>query len=209
MHLPKPSESGSFELTPAGTHVGICYRFIDLGTQMNDYKGERKTRHEIMLSWELPDELMADGRPFTCSKTYTWSMNDKATLRQHLESWRGKAFVDEDFEGPQAFNTRKLIGVPCMIAITHVAGERDGKVMDRIASIGKLTKGINVPPLTNAKVYLALEPEGWSQEIYETLSDKVKTKIIGSPEYRDLMAKKSRPDDPGQGNGTYDDEIPF
>src|SRR5271168_3727728 len=100
MFLPKPSDNGNFELTPAGTFLALCYRFIDRGTQISEFMGEKKTRREVMISWELVGEVMSDGRPFSASKTYTLSMHEKATLRKDLEAWRGKAFVDADFEGP-------------------------------------------------------------------------------------------------------------
>ena len=43
MHLPKPEEGGSFTPIPPGTHLGVCYRVIDLGTQMSNFQGETKT----------------------------------------------------------------------------------------------------------------------------------------------------------------------
>lgn len=209
MYLPKPSESTSFELTPAGTFVAICYRFIDRGTQMSEYMGERKTRHEIMLTWELCNELMEDGRPFSASKTYTWSMNEKASLRKDLESWRGKAFSDDDFDGPNAFNTRKLLGAPCMLNIVHET--KNDKTFAKIAGISKLVKGMQVPALVNKPTYLALTQEGWDSETYTNLSERLKEIIASSPEYKDLMQSMSKHDDPGAGQSVYDysDEIPF
>lgn len=210
MQLPKPSESGSFELTPAGTFVAVCYRFIDRGTQISEYMGDKKIRREVMLSWELADELMSDGRPFSASKTYTWSMNEKATLRKDLESWRGRAFEDADFEGENAFNTKKLLGAPCMMTITHET--RGDKTYAKVASIGKLLKGVTPPPLVNKIQYLSLTPEGWDAAVYADLSEKMKSVISSSPEYREMMEKNHRHDDPGNGfHPGHDpsDEIPF
>lgn len=210
MQLPKPSESGSFELVPAGTHVAICYRFVDRGTQMTEYMGDRKTRHEIMLTWELPHEAMTDGRPFVISKTYTWSMNEKATLRKHLEAWRGKAFTDDDFEGPNAFDTKKLLGAPCMLTITHET--RGDKTFANISGIGKLTKGIEVPQMQNPKLYLALTQERWDRDVFMGLSEKMQGIIAQSPEYKDLMQSMRQADDPGlpEARGGFpDDDIPF
>lgn len=210
MQIPKPSESGSFELTPAGTFVAVCYRFIDRGTQVAEFMGDRKIRREVMISWELADELMADGRPFAASKTYTWSMHEKATLRKDLEAWRGKAFTDDDFDGPNAFNTKKLLGAPCMLTITHET--KDGKTYAKISSIGKLMRGMTPPPLVNPIQYLALTEEGWDASVYGALSDKMKSVISASPEYKEIIAKSHRHDDPGNGfnaGGDPNDEIPF
>lgn len=209
MQVPKPSEGGTFELVPSGTYVAICYRFIDCGTHANQYEGKAKIRHEVMISWELPDELMADGRPFAISKRYTWSMHEKSSLRKDLEAWRGRAFATEDFEGPQAFNTKKLLGAPCMLTIAHTT--KKDQTFANIVGIGKLVKGMQVPPAHNKIVYLALTNEGWDPDVYAALSDTMKQIIAGSPEYDDLMKKLRRNDDPGN-NGEdiiYDDPIPF
>jgi hypothetical protein len=210
MQLPKPTEGGSFELTPAGTFVAVCYRFIDLGTQMIEYMGEQKIQRKVLLSWELADELMADGRPFSASKQYTWSMHEKATLRKDLEAWRGKAFTDDDFEGPDAFNTKKLLGAPCMLTVTH--STKGDKTFANISSIGKLLRGVTPPPLVNKMQYLALVEGSYDPEIYANLSDNLKTKIAASPEYRELVIDRRQHDDPGNGyhmGADPDDSIPF
>lgn len=210
MQLPKPTEGGNFELTPAGTFVAVCYRFIDLGTQQSEYMGETKIKRKVLLSWELADELMADGRPFSASKSYAWSMHEKATLRKDLEAWRGKAFTDEDFEGPNAFNTKKLLGAPCMLTITHTT--KEGKTYSNIASIGKLLRGVTPPPLVNKLQYLALVPDEFDAEIYGGLSDNLKAKIASSPEYQEIALGRRQHDDPGNGyhaGHDPDDAIPF
>jgi hypothetical protein len=71
MYLPAPSEGGSYTPPPVGTHLALCYRIIDLGTQKTTYNGETKTAHKLMISWELPQERMDDGRPFAISKRCT------------------------------------------------------------------------------------------------------------------------------------------
>ncbi len=195
MILPKPSENGTFELTPAGTFTAICYRFIDRGTQKNEYNGETKMRHEVMLTWELCGELMADGRPFSISKTYTFSTHEKATFRKDLEAWRGKAFVDEDFEGPKAFDTKKLLGVPCTLTVTHTT--KGDRTYANVASLGKVMRGVTVPARVNDTVYLALIKSEFDPAAYSTLSDKMKVFISSSPEYQELARGASAHDDPG------------
>jgi hypothetical protein len=182
MYLPKPSES-TFELPPAGTHIGICYRVLDLGTQDGSYNGKPTRKHKIMISWELPDEKMTDGRPFVVSQRYTWSMSDKAALRKDLESWRGKPFTDADF-GPGGFDIRKLLGVPCLLTIVHTEG--DTKYAN-IKSVTGLMKGMAAPPLTNDKVFLGLTVELWEPEVFYKLSDGMQETIKSSPEYAELV----------------------
>ena len=89
MKLPK-NDSKVYQIVPAGNHLAVCFSVVDLGTQEIEYQGEIKRQHKIRISWELVDELMEDGRPFVVSQKYTLSSFEKATLMQHLNSWRGR-----------------------------------------------------------------------------------------------------------------------
>lgn len=209
MFIPKPNEGGDFTPAPAGTHIARCYRFIDLGTHISEYNGEKKTRHEILLSWELSDEFMEDGKPYTINKRYTWSMHEKSTLRKHLEAWRKKPFADEDFEGPNAFDTRNIVGKPCTLTIVGVQ-KRDGGIGSKVESVGPMIKGAEARELANKPIYLALTPDRWDASVYSELGDYFKGVIADAPEYRELMNKLRRPDDPsGNGRGALDDDITF
>lgn len=211
MHLPTPTEGGSFTPPPPGTHPAICYRFIDLGTQVQDYQGERKQARKVMISWEItdPDVRMEDGRPFILSSRYTWSMHEKATLRKTLESWRGKPFVDGDF-GPGGFNVKNLIGVGCFVSVIHK--EKEGKTYGNITGIVKLPKGMNAGELVNETVYLSLDD--FDRDTFNKLGEGLQTIIKGSPEYQSLARQNGSgggdeyPSDYGGGSGP-DDDIPF
>ena len=50
-------EEQAYELAPAGSHTAVCLRVVDLGTQAGMYGPKR----QILISWELPDDQMADG----------------------------------------------------------------------------------------------------------------------------------------------------
>lgn len=209
MYVPKPS-GGDFELVPAGNHLAICYRFIDLGTQLVEYKGAQKTQRKILISWELPNELLTTGdyagQPFTMGKKYTWSMSEKANLRKDLESWRGKAFTDDDFEGPNRFNARKLIGAPCMLSVVHES--RDGNTYANIKAIAALPKGMEKPKPVTTPVYFSLEKEFFDNSVLDNLSDKLKEIIKGSPEYREIV--EGVPYIPPKNEPNHlDDEVPF
>lgn len=209
MYVPKPS-GGDFEIVPAGNHLAVCYRFIDLGTQLVEYKGAQKTQRKILISWELPNELLTTGdyagQPFTMGKKYTWSMSEKANLRKDLESWRGKSFTDDDFEGPNRFNTHKLIGAPCMLSVVH--DSRDGNTYANIKAIAALPKGMARPSPITPPVYFSLEKDLFDNAILDGLSDKLKEIIKGSPEYREIV--EGVPYSPPKGEPNHlDDEVPF
>lgn len=183
MHLPKPSEGGDFTPPPAGIFPAICYRFVDLGTQSSTFQGQTKQQHKVLISWEItdPDTRMDDGKPFTISQRYTWSMHEKSTLRKALESWRGRPFEETDF-GPDGFDTRNLVGAPCMLSIMRVT--KEGKTYANISAVTKLPKQVPAGELQNEKVYFSLED--YDAATLGKLSDGLQTTIKASPEYRAL-----------------------
>lgn len=189
--LPPPSQGGDFAPPPAGTWPAICYRIIDLGRQQTQYMGQTKVQHKIIISWEIADEeeRMADGRPWTVSNRYTWSMSEKSTLRHHLEAWRGKAFEEADF-GPGGFDIRKLLGVPCMLTILNE--DKGDKTYTNVTSVAKLPKNMIVGQLVNEIVYVWLEPEEFDKVAFDKLSDNLKQTIIKSPEYA-MLGGGTRP----------------
>lgn len=197
-------EKNDFEITPAGTHIATCYRVIDLGTQLvSDFKGGTKKQHKITISWEIANEAMKDGRPFSIHKQYTLSSSEKANLRIDLQSWRGVPFSDADFG---KFDIGVLIGKSCMLGVVHES--KNGDTFANISSIMKLPKGTVAPALINPTVYFSLNT--FDQAIYDSLGDKIKAKIAMSPEYQ--IIKGADRVDPNMADENHDmpsDECPF
>ena len=88
---------GTFEQAPVGAHPARCIKLIDIGTHHGEYEGVPNVRHQIIVGWELPGELIQTGdyagQPFTVSEFYTLSLGEKSKLRPMLESWRGNAEI--------------------------------------------------------------------------------------------------------------------
>lgn len=184
MYIPK-DESPKFDPCPQGTHSARCFRFIDLGSHEQTFQGESKgLKRLVMLSFEIPGERMNDGRPFTISKRYNWSMHEKSTLRKHLEAWRGQKFKDTDF-GPGGFDIRNVLGKTCTLTVVH--NERDGDTYANIDSIGAPMKGVTLPEQENPTIYVALDAAFFDRAQYDTLSDKLKEFIHRSPEWGRLQ----------------------
>jgi hypothetical protein len=191
MFLPAPTGS-DFETAPAGTHLAVCFRVIDLGTQKSTYSGKEKEAHKILVSWELPQERQDNGELFIIGQRYTWSMSEKATLRKHLQSWRGAAFTEKDFAGPpNGFNIKNIIGKPCLLTISHE--EKDGSTYANITSVAKLMKGMTAPQPENAQIFLWLEQSSWDPNVFNVLSDGLKSIIMKSPEYTALTTPPGPP----------------
>lgn len=216
MHMPA-NTGGDFEQPPEGTHIAVCYRLIDLGTQQVEWQGQIKRQRKIMFSWELPDELMTEGehagKPFSVHQRYTFSSSDKARMRHDLEAWRGKPFQDSDF-GPGGFDIKNVLGKGCLLQIIH-ANKAD-KTYANIAAVVKLPKGTQAPAPSNTLTYFTLE--NFSPGVFGTLSEGIRGVIMKSPEYQEIARKQnsgnSAPDADEAGprlplSDDLDDSIPF
>ena len=195
---------GDFMPPPAGTHVAVCYRVIDIGTQKVEWQGQTKFQRKIMLSWELTDEKMEDGQPFSVHQRYTLSSHEKALLRHHLEAWRGQAFTDAEFGPEGTFDIKNLLGKACLLGLVHQV--KEGKTYANIASIMKLPKGQKAPAPINAPVYFSLDE--FEPRVFDALSEGLRKIIALSPEYAEATKIASTPSH-DRDEVPMDDEIPF
>lgn len=146
------SGSGDFKRAPAGSHIAVCNLVADCGLQPGF---EGKPQRKIYVRFEIPAERVEyekDGKtvegPLTIGSFYTASMNEKATLRKHLEGWRGKTFTDQE---AAEFDVSKLLGQACMLNV--IEKDSNGKTYSNVAGISKLPKGMNAPSAENDLLY--------------------------------------------------------
>lgn len=206
MKLPKPSQD--FEQCPAGNHLAICCRVIDLGTQETTYMGQPKRQRKVYIEWQTPHERTIDDAPHIAGKRYTLSSSERSNLRQDLESWRGRRFKDSDFEGDNAFDLSSILGAHCLITV--ITSERDGKRYADVKTVAAIPKGTERPPIEGPTTYLSLEPDSFEPEVFAGLSDRLRQTIAESPEYRALIGtlQNDAQSDHQQHHDT-DDGIPF
>jgi hypothetical protein len=174
------------ELIPAGNYIARCYSMIHIGTVTEDIMGEQKTLNKCRITWELPTETRVfdeskGEQPMVISKEYTLSMHEKANLRRDLESWRGKAFTEDQ---AKSFDITKLLGVPCMLNIIHKV-TKAGNDFATISNISSIPKGLNCPDQVNTNFEFNFE-ESYSDEVLEAFPDFIKDKIKTSQEYQKL-----------------------
>lgn len=194
---------GDFSPMPSGNHVAVCNMVVDLGKQKVEYQGEVKTQHKVFIRWETPHERLTwtdregverEG-PRVIGKTYTLSLHENAALRGDLESWRGKAFTEEERKG---FDVSKLLGAPCMVNVLHV--DKNGKTYANVSSIGALPKGMEKP--TSEIGLMIYDDENPTN--YDALPEWLRKKV--DEQVRDVTTHYG-------GNGGYaddlDDDIPF
>lgn len=191
---------GDFKKVPQGVHMARCYSLIDLGTQLVRSQHGDKELHKIRIAWELFGEdddgkaltVERDGvvLPMTISKSYTLSLNEKANLRKDLESWRGKAFTDEEAKG---FDITKLLNAYCMINVTH--SETNGKTYANVASITPIPSALkNAKPAPfHELVVFDLDAPDW--DVFSKFHEKLQDAIKSSPEYSIAAGTQSGVDD--------------
>lgn len=198
---------GDFEQPPVGTHPAYCVSIIDIGTQKGEYQGKATSKRQVIIGWELPQELMTEGeyagKPFKVSKFYTASLGEKANLRKDLANWRGRDFTDEELRG---FESKNILGKPCMLSLT-----KNDKGKTRVTGVMALPKSMasTLPAPANGLTYFSLERDEFKRETFEALSDGIKKMIQVSPEFQELT---SAPRTALAGGTHFDDmgdDIPF
>ena len=138
---------------------------------------------------------MQDGRPFAVSGTYTASLFEQAKLHQHLVSWRGKAFTEEELQG---FDMSKLLGCTARIEVAHTKPSPDGKGggNPKIHNLQRPDGGIKVVDTENETRSFDLDvfcnfkkdpatPGGKAMsDMFDTFPDWQQSKIEDSYEYK-------------------------
>ena len=146
------SAGTDFPKAPPGLHRAVCFQVIDLGHQSIVWQGREKWVPKVLISWELTDELMDDGRPFAVSQRFTLSLAETSMLRPMLESWRGRNFTEEELKG---FDVQKVLGAPCMLNVVH--NTKDGKTYANVGAVTPVPRQIEKPKATNKLIGFSLD----------------------------------------------------
>jgi len=214
------SGESNFEPVSAGTHFARCVRVVDLGDQKDEWQGQINIRSKIHLGFEVPGETATwkdkDGNeqtgPKMIGQTLTCSLSEKAKLRHWLESWRGKAFTEEELSGFDVFN---VLDKPCLISVLHHP-KREGGVYGKIESVTKLPQGMQViDRVSPIQAYSPEHPTYNKQETLEGLPKWMKdamAKAVEDPITAQMEANeaaKAAAESEYMGEQFPDDDIPF
>lgn len=200
-------DTGSnFEQAPIGTHLARCIGLVDIGTHTSDWKGKPVRRRQVIIRWELPNELREDGQPFIASEFYTMSLSEKANLRHALINWRGRDFTADELRG---FDLKNILDKGCQVTITQ---NENGK--HKVTGVAGLPKGVELPARHNDVVFFDLD--NFDQGTFTELTDKTQQLIAASEEYRALMGEVVHSDGlpaeiaaPDVSQEPPEDDIPF
>lgn len=176
------SAKSGFEPVSEGVHMATCISIIDLGDQWSEqYK---KNSHKVMLTWEIPDEMVeinGEEAPRFISKEYTLSLAEKATLRNHLEAWRGKKFNSQELMG---FDLRNVLGKSCQLQILHTDNG-----YANISSVMSIPKGMATPEIHAKLTYFDLTDPN-CLNLMDDLPGWVQDKVKKSPDYQELVDRR-------------------
>ena len=201
------------ELIPQGTHVARCYKFMHLGTIMNNFNELRDT---VRFTFELPNELRVfkeeDGeQPMSISAEYNNFLGVKTNLYKDLCNWRGQEFTPDELLG---FDLEDVVGAACMLTITHKTSKKGNKY-EVISAITSLPKGTACPPQINPTFIWNYNTK-FDLKVLEAMHEYWQDIIKGSQEFREAMGLSdaeiipdNEPPAPQDTSGAYDDDLPF
>jgi hypothetical protein len=154
-----------FTPAPEGVHQAVAVDVIDQGLKPNPFKPGTQ-QHKIDIAWQIA-ERRDDNKPYLVYKRYTLSLNEKATLRHDLESWRGKPFTRDEEMG---FDVESIIGANCLVNIQHKKSSDGSKTFANVISVMPTLKGMP-----------KLSPEGYERKTREQVANHVSDEEIGAP----------------------------
>ena len=205
------------EPVPAGMHHGSCYGVVDIGTQPGF--GKFPARRKVIILFELPDvrielpdkqdtkKKLNLPRAISCTDTLT--LASKGNLRPKLESWRGRAFTEQELEG---FDLKNVIGANCLINIVHV--HKDQKTYANIASINPLAPGMKKRTGELPTLFFSLDdmPKTGDVKFPANMPEWIQGKIMNSDEYLRRIQKggsSPAPSDEAAHAEPEQEDVPF
>lgn len=149
-----------------GIHNALCIGIIDMGTQNSIYG----VSHKVALLWEL----YTNDQVKVFSREYTLSYYKSATLRLHLESWRGKPFTNDELS---KFKLCNVLGVPCKVEIRK--NQNGAKQVENIYPFPKDEK----KPISKTKYILYNISDEKTYSALEYIPTYLLARIKQAPEY--------------------------
>ncbi len=118
-----------FDSIPPGNYSAVCVGVFDLGVQKLEYLGKVKYNQQVRICWQV-SKKNENGERYFISKKYTASLFEKASLRKHLVSWRGRDFTEAELKG---FDIESVKGATCLLNI--IKTEKDYTVVDAVSPL--------------------------------------------------------------------------
>jgi len=162
---------GGFPPIGQGTYPARIVQILDLGTQEDEYKGEKKLHQKLWITFELPDEIInvkGEDKPRWLSSEFTKSTNEKSRLYKVIQA-----------VAPDAEDWTDLMDKGLLVQVGVTSGGKD-----KFIGAMPAPKGMEVNPLVNPQKYFSMEGDGFDADLVEGLPNFLQEKIKLSPEYR-------------------------
>lgn len=198
----KDTGDGDFQIVSEGLHQALCNAVVDLGQQSVTWNEESKVKAQVFIRWELPTELMEDGRPMVLGRIYTNSLSKKANLRRDLEGWRGRSFTAQELDG---FDLSTVLGKPCQLTVTH--NTRGDRTYANVGSIVPWPTGMEIPQPANPLLLFDVDNPHNVDELPEWLRTKIQNRVMPGGHTNEYVPTPTSPD--GRVEDSIDDSIPF
>jgi hypothetical protein len=123
-------------------------------------------------------------KPMMVSLELTRSLGERATLRKHLESWRGAAFTSKELA---SFSLKNLLGKAALLTLMHKTSQA-GRQYCAINAISKLPKGMTAPK-ESVNSHVFYEIENGQNEVFAALPEWLQDKVRASKEFQMAAGK--------------------
>jgi hypothetical protein len=193
IYISESSGGGNFEkkVLEAGAYPAIADMVVDLGIQASP-NSQYPAKRTVLLRFQIPSErveITKDGEtkdlPAVISRTLGLSLNEKSTLRQLLQSWRGRAFTPEELK---KFDLVNVLGKPAFVNVTHsVKGDR---TYANLTSLMPLPKGMPAPVLEGEALWYSIdEPDpAVFDKLPAWVQDKIANRVVDQPAQKSTVA---------------------
>lgn len=131
-------KENSFTPAPEGQWGAVCCDVVDLGIIESKWNDQVKKQHKIKVVFQIDEINPENKKPYIVQQRFTLSMHEKASLRQFLESWRGKPYSDG--EATKGVDVELMIGQNAVIQVVH--NVKNGDTWANIQSIMRPMKGM-------------------------------------------------------------------
>ena len=155
-----------------GIHNAVCIGVIFTGK----HQSFNRPLPKVTILWEITENEKIK----TFSRDYTYSYYEKAELRLHLESWRGRPFTATELS---KFKLRNILGVPCKLEIA-----KNNKNYKQVENVYRFPAKEQAPKRKSELIYFDISDKTTYSEI-PNIPSYIVEKIKNSPDYKQSSLK--------------------
>lgn len=187
--------SQSFTPAPEGQHLAVAVDVIDLGERVETYQGaDPQLRHKVAIVYQIDETNPDTGKRFEIAVEKTASFHARSGLRKWVESWRGKAYSDEEAKTKGA-PLHKMVGVNGLIVVEHRTSQK-GRVYGLASNITPKPKSMN-----------AIEPLDYERAEFWT--KRKEEYATAAAAFKATVSQNGSAPPPSEPPPDEDDDLPF